>query len=122
MALDNYLSELREVNGYMAAGIMNYTGEMLAMDSADKNIDLGIVGATFNDIFREAHEASKKIGLDACCETAINTPKGVVVMRCSGVDAEAHFHMIGVLSAEGNQALMKMKMEKMVPSIMGELV
>lgn len=121
MALEHYLQGLKEIKGYKASGIMNFTGEMLASDSEDKNIDLAIVGATFNDIFRSAHEASKKIGLDACKETVIATPKGVVVMRCSGIDAKSHVHFIGILSSDGNQALMKMQMEKMVPPVMDEL-
>ncbi|MEW6110330.1 MAG: response regulator [Nitrospirota bacterium] len=121
MALETYLQRLKEIKGYKAAGIMNFTGEMLANDSNDKNIDLDIVGATFNDIFRSAHEASKKIGLEACKEAVISTPKGIVVMRCSGVDAKSHFHLIGIMAADGNQALMKMQIEKMVPEVMAEL-
>lgn len=121
MALEKHLAGLKEVKGFKAAGIMNFTGEMLATESSDPNVDLDLVGATFNDIFRSAHEASKKIGLDACKETIINTPKGTVVMRCSGVDAKSHFHLIGVMASDGNQALMKMQIDKIVPAIMEEL-
>lgn len=121
MALETLLNPLKEIKGYKASGIMNFTGEMLVSDSTDKNIDLQIVGATFNDIFREAHEASKKIGLDACRETTINTPKGVIIMRCSGVDSKSHVHLIGILANDGNHALMKMQMEKLVPEIMSEI-
>jgi CheY-like chemotaxis protein len=120
MALEKHLQALKEIKGYKAAGIMNFTGEMLVYDSVDPNVDLGLVGATFNDIFRSAHEASKKIGLDACKETVITTPKGIIVMRCSGVDSKAHFHVIAIMSHDGNQALMKMQMEKMVPVVMAE--
>ncbi len=121
MALESHLQSLKEIKGFKAAGIMNFTGEMLASESADPNIDLSLVGATFNDIFRSAHEASKKIGLDACKETVISTPKGVVVMRCSGTAEKAHFHVIGIMAHDGNQALMKMQMDKMVPAVMAEI-
>lgn len=121
MALENHLQSLKEIKGYKASGVMNFTGEMLAYDSSDPNIDLTLVGATFNDIFRSAHEASKKIGLDACKETVISTPKGVVVMRCSGTDAKSHFHLIGIMANDGNQALMKMQIDKLVPAVMAEL-
>lgn len=121
MALESYLQGLKEIKGYKAAGIMNYTGEMLVSDTTDTNIDLDIVGATFNDIFRSAHDASKKIGLDTCKETVINTPKGVIIMRCSGVEAKSHFHIIAILAADGNQALMKMQIEKIVAPVMEEL-
>ncbi|MEW6365524.1 MAG: response regulator [Acidobacteriota bacterium] len=121
MALEKHIQVLKEIKGYKAAGIMQFTGEMLAHHSDDPNIDLGLVGATFNDIFRTAHEASKKIGLDACREATIVTPKGIVIMRCSGTDAKVHFHVIAVLAADGNQALMKMQIDKLISPAMAEL-
>lgn len=121
MALEKQLQGLKEIKGFKAAGIMNFTGEMLASESTDPHIDLALVGATFNDIFRSAHEASRKIGLESCKETVINTPKGVVVMRCSGVDEKVHFHIISIMAQDGNQALMKMQVEKMMPAVMEEL-
>lgn len=121
MALEKFLEELQSIKGYKASAVMNFTGEILASDSTDPNIDLAVVGATFNDIFRSAHEASKKIGLEACKKTTIETPKGLIVMECSGVDATVHFHVIGILSADGNQALMKMQFDKMIPQVMEEL-
>ena len=121
MALESYLNNLKKINGYKASAIMNFTGEVLVQDTMDNNIDLGLVGATFNDIFRTAHEASAKIGLDACKESVITTPKGVIIMRCSGVKAKVHYHSIVIMNADGNQALAKMEMEKMVPKVMEEL-
>jgi len=101
--------------------LFTVTGEVLVQDTVDANIDLGMVGATFNDIFRTAHEASIKIGLDACKESVISTPKGVIIMRCSGVKAKVHYHSIVIMTVDGNQALAKMEMEKMVPKVMEEL-
>ncbi len=121
MALENHIKALKEIKGFKAAGIMNYTGEVLAAESVDPSIDLALVGATFNDIFRSAHEACRAIGLDACKETVISTPKGIIVMRCSGVEAKVHYHLIAVMSFDGNQALMKMQMEKLVAPIMADL-
>ena len=42
-------------------------------------------------------------------------------MRCSGVKAKVHYHSIVIMNADGNQALAKMEMEKMVPKVMEEL-
>ncbi len=121
MALEQHLQQLKDIKGYKASGIMHFTGDMLVSDSVDPNINLAMVGATFNDIFRSAHEASKKIGLDACRETVIITPKGLIVMACSGVESKAHVHLIGILSADGNSSLMKMQLAKLLPEIVGEL-
>ncbi|MBU0675934.1 MAG: hypothetical protein KJ950_14960 [Proteobacteria bacterium] len=121
MALEDHLARLKKVNGFKAAAIMNFTGEILVMDTVDANIQLDMVGATFNDIFRSAHEASEKIGLEACQEAVIKTPLGIIIMRCSGVKAKVHYHMIMIMAADGNQALAKMEMEKLIPAVMEEL-
>lgn len=121
MALDKYLQDLQDINGYKASAIMNFTGEILQSHSADPKIDLAVMGATFNDIFRQAHTASTKVGLDACSESVITTPKGTIIMRCSGVNEKVHFHTIAILAKDGNQALMKMKLEKMQSGVMNEL-
>lgn len=121
MALEIILEDLRGINGYKAAALMNFTGEILAADSVDAAIDLGNVGAVFNDIFRSSHEAAGKVGLQVCNELTMRTPNGLVIMACSGVDAPVHFHLIAVLSEDGNQALAKMQLDKMIPKIMDEL-
>lgn len=121
IALENYIQELREIKGYKAAGIMEFTGDLIAHDSVDDDIDLGIVGAVFNDIFRSSHEASHKVNLGYAHDLTIKAPEGIVVMVCSGKDARSHFHIIGVLEARGNQALMRLKLDKMIPKIMEEL-
>lgn len=121
MALENHLDSFKAIKGYKAAGIMTFTGEMLAIDSADPKIDLDMVGATFNDIFRSAHEASKKIGLGACNETLIKTPNGLILMGCSGIESKVHFHAIVIMDQDGNQALAKMTLEKMMPKVVDEL-
>jgi len=121
MALDTILDDLKGVNGYLAAGVMNFTGEMLVSDSTSKSIDLALVGATFNDIFRSAHEASKKIGLEACRETVISTPNGVVIMHCTGADKDPHIHLVAVMKADGNKALMEMQLQKLSKKVVEEL-
>lgn len=120
-ALESYLEEFKGVKGYLASGIMDFTGETLAAHSADAGIHLEAVGAVFNDIFRGAHEASRKIGLDACNTMALTTPKGVIVMECSGVSKTPHLHVIVILQEGGNQALAKMTVAKIMPLVVKEL-
>ena len=117
MALESYLHEFKDIKGYMASGIMDFTGETLLTDSVDSSVDLEATGAVFNDIFRNAHEASNKIGLDSCSKMTITTPKGLVVMECSGVDSPSHLHFIVVLKEDGNQALARKTLEKIVPKV-----
>lgn len=121
IALESHLDEFKGVRGYIASGIMDYTGETLATHSVSPGVKLEAVGAVFNDIFRSAHEASKKIGLDACRNLVLTTPKGVIVMECSGADRTPHIHVIAILEEGGNQALAKMAISKIIPVVVSEL-
>lgn len=121
MDLEAPLADIKTVKGYLATGIMQYTGELLAGHSLTENVNLAIVGATFNDIFRSAHEVCTKIGLESCREMVLYTPRGVVLMMCTGTKSKAHLHLITVLSSDGNQALAKMQMEKAGPALVNML-
>jgi len=119
--LGSHLARLQAVKGYKASAIMTFRGELLASHSIDAQIDLSVVGKVFNDIFKTAHEVSEKIGLNSCLETVINTPRGMIIMRCSGLEALIHFHLLVIIAADGNLALSKMELEKMTGPILAAL-
>lgn len=119
--LKRLIVSLRKVKDYKACGVLTFQGRILVRDSVDPNIDLDVVGTTFNDIFQQAHEASERVGLEACHETAINTPRGIILIRCSGVDALAHFHLIVILGATANLSLVRHELDKFLTAVMKEL-
>lgn len=119
--LGSYLTRLQKVRGYMASAIMTFRGELLASHSSNSQIDLQAVAKTFNDIFRTAHEASEKIGLEACLEIVISTPKGSIIMHCPGLDALIHFHLLAIISSDGSLALAKFELERMTVPILTSL-
>jgi len=118
--LKTYVEVLQNINGYRAFAVMNFTGEILENDSKDPNIDLNYLCAMFNDIFLSAHKVCEKTGFDESLETTIVTPKGIVLMRCSGIQSKTHIHVIAILEPNGNHALMKMEMERMMPALLDE--
>ncbi len=120
--LENMFTNLRCIKGYKTAALMNFSGEILIADALDAaTYDLENIGPVFNDVFRSAEEAAQKIGLNACIELVMRTASGLVVMCCSGMGASVHFHLIALLDKDGNQALTKMQMAKLVPLILQEL-
>lgn len=121
MALDALLNEFKGINGYKASAILDFTGETLVSDSASSDIDLAVAGPTFNDIFRAAHAAAGKVGLMAASDMVIQTPGGIIVMSCTGVESKAHLHVVCILAKDGNQALVKMAMHKIGPKAMDEV-
>ena len=119
--LENKLDSLKQVNGYKGAAISDYTGEVLISDVAQLEGDLEITSATFNDIFRSAHKASKELGLGVTQTMQIMTEDGIVIMSCSGEESRVHIHVFVILDKDGNQALAKMALKKLVPEIVEEL-
>lgn len=120
--LENMFTSLRCIKGYKTAALMNFSGEILISDSLDATeYDLENIGPVFNDVFRSAEEAAERIGLHACVDLVMKTTGGLVVMCCSGRSASVHFHLIALLDKDGNQALTKLQMAKLVPTILKEL-
>jgi predicted regulator of Ras-like GTPase activity (Roadblock/LC7/MglB family) len=114
MALDTLLNDLKEVDGYLASAIMSAKGEVLVADSKSEKIDLKTIAEGFNNIFRAGHEVAGKVGFNSLDGAVLMTPNGVIIMACSGVNAAAHLHFIVILKRDGNQALAKMTLEKIV--------
>ncbi|NDY41617.1 response regulator [Dissulfurirhabdus thermomarina] len=114
---ESLLEELRTVKGYVASAILSFTGELLVGHTFDKHLDLGLIGATLNDVFRSTDDACGRIGFETCETAAYTTPGGVLLMCGSAPGAEVRFHLMAVLKPDGNQALMKIKLRNLLPVI-----
>lgn len=112
--LNNVLQELITVKGVTAVGFMGFNGEMLAVKSHEKMTEADMIITTFNDIFRQAHKACRKIDMKTIDEVVINTPKGTIIMLCLEVDNAEHMHLIALLDPHGNKAFFKLKAAKLL--------
>jgi CheY-like chemotaxis protein len=121
VALETMLEGLRGIKGYKGAGIMDFTGEMLASNCVESDLELENIGAVFNDIFRSAQEAAEKADLQACNELTLKTPHGIIIIRGSGAESAVPFHLIAVLEKDGNQALTRIQLTRMIPVAAREL-
>jgi predicted regulator of Ras-like GTPase activity (Roadblock/LC7/MglB family) len=100
---------------------MNFTGETIAADSLDSSLDLASAGAVFNDVFRSAQESAEISGLHVCHELTLKTRDCIIILCSSGVESAVPFHLIAVLDKDGNQALTKMQLAKIIPLAAQEL-
>ncbi len=121
VALETMLAGLRDIKGYKGSGIMDFTGETLVSDCIDSDLELENIGAVFNDIFRSAQEAAEKMKLQACNELTLKTPHGIIIIRGSGAESAIPFHVIAVLEKDGNQALTRIQLTRMIPLAAQEL-
>jgi CheY-like chemotaxis protein len=111
------LTGFKAINGYRAAAIMKASGEILAQDAIKGSIDLRLVGETLNDFFRNACEASGKIGLESCHEAVLGTRSETLIMACDGGDGVAANLVLAVFGADGNQALGRREMRKVISQL-----
>jgi CheY-like chemotaxis protein len=119
--LESILEKLRGIKGYKGSGIMDFTGETIALDSLDSSLDLASAGAVFNDIFRSAQESTATSGLRACNELTLKTQDCIIILCASGAESAVPFHLIAILDKDGNQALTKMQLAKIIPLAAQEL-
>lgn len=117
-SLGELLAGFKTINGYRAAAIIKASGEIIVQDAVNSSIDLRLVGETLHDFFHNAREASNKIGLDSCQEAVIGTRSDILIMGSSGA-GEAGDLVLAVFGAEGNQALGRREMRKVVARLAG---
>ncbi|WLE97657.1 MAG: response regulator [Candidatus Electrothrix communis] len=120
-SLESILKRLRGIKGYKGAGIMDFSGETIATDCLDSNFNIARIGAVFNDVFRSAHEKAECSGLNACNELTLKTEDAIIIICGSGAESTVPFHLIAVLDKDGNQALTKMQLAKIIPLAAQEL-
>ncbi|RWX50935.1 hypothetical protein VU01_12464, partial [Candidatus Electrothrix marina] len=73
------------------------------------------------DIFRSAQETAEASGLHACNELTLKTRDCIIILCASGDESVVPFHLIAVLNKDGNQALTKMQLAKIIPLAAQEL-
>jgi len=112
---ESIMDDLRAVKGFLGGAINNYTGECLICDTGRLTGNLEEVSATFNDVFRDAHKISTSLKLGATEIMEIHTEKAVVLLGCSGEDARVHLHIFAIFQKDGNVALGKMALKKILP-------
>ena len=119
--LDNLLDDLKAISGYKAAAVLDSTGEVLVSDASNLKGDLDMAVAVFNDIFSTGHKTVNKLSLGMMKTMQFMTSDGVILMECSGSDDRIHLHLFVVLGADGNHALARMQMAKIIPKAVSEL-
>jgi len=114
LTMAELLEAFKGVPGYRAAAIIKSGGEFVAQDAINGNIDLILVGATLHDFFCNARVATGSIGLESCHEAVIGTGGGMMIMGHSGGGGETDNMVLAVFGADGNQALGRREMRKVV--------
>ena len=121
MITEAIFEDIKQINGYLGVGISQYTGELLLSDKHNSEINLEETAVIFNDLFRNSHTLSQKLSLGKTKIMEITTEKAKILMACSGEDSSLHLHVFAIFQHEGNVALAKMVLPKILKESVAEL-
>ena len=121
MINESIFNDIKEINGYLGIGISQYTGEILLFEKENNSINLEETAVIFNDLFRNSHSLSKKLSLGRTEVMEIVTESAKILMACSGEDTPVHIHVFAIFKKDGNVALAKMVLPKILNKSVSEL-
>lgn len=119
--LEDALSRLVDIEGFMAAGVFTPNGEMAAQVNSS-NIKLAEIGSLANDVLLKAQKATDIMNVGRGQVVHIDAPNAHIIARCfnenddftKNTAGKAHFHMVMLLNKDGNLAMGKMKLESII--------
>lgn len=118
------LARFKDLDGFIAVGAFSAEGEMLA-EVSSSDMHLAEVGALANDVLLKAQKSTDIMGVGRGNVLHIAAPKANIIVRCLNENTDftaneagrAHVHLILVMEADGNIALGKMQVEKVILQI-----
>ena len=119
MSIRDSLSELEKVNGYLGAGVFTPQGELLEGVADISGIHFETAGSQVHDMLLSSQNMAKETGFGSANMIQIDTELGIVFAKCFN-DGATHFHTVLVIKNDGNVAMAKLKLKKVVETIKAE--
>ena len=113
------LAQLRDISGYLAAGVFTPQGELLDGESEISGIDFKLAGSLVNDNMLNARAMTLEAGLGETSMIQLDTHVGCVFCKCYN-DGKRHFHTVLLIKNDGNVAMAKVKLVKTVEELVNE--
>lgn len=113
------MNELVDIKGYKASAIMTCEGELLYINSTKYATgNLNLLMEALNGFFEQTCGLAEKSGFVSCGEVSLQTGADVVVIRCSGQDCLVGIRLLVLVEDQGNVAIMRRRLGKLLPQIM----
>ena len=122
--LEATLGKLRDIEGFMAAGVFTPNGEMAGQVNI-ANLKLAEVGSLANDVLLKAQKATDVMNVGRAQVVHIEAPKVHIIARClneaddfsQSQAGKAHIHLIMLLAKDANLAMGKIKLESLIHEV-----
>lgn len=119
MGISEKLAPLKDISGYLGAGVFTPQGEMLEGTADISGIQFVEAGSLIHDTLKDAKDMSKKIGFGNLDLIQLYTELGIVFAKCYN-QGNLHFHTILVIKNDGNIAMARLKLNKVVETLITE--
>jgi response regulator of citrate/malate metabolism len=113
MAIKDHLALFSDVSGYLGGGVFTPQGEMLEGTTEVSGIHFETAGSMIHDMLLNAKKMAEASGFGNCDMIQLDTEMGVVLAKCFN-DGTIHYHTVLVIKKDGNVAMAKMKLKKVV--------
>lgn len=113
MAIKEQLAQFSEIGGYLGGGVFSPQGEMLEGTTEISGIHFETAGSMIHDMLLNAKKISESSGFGNCDMIQLDTEMGIILAKCFN-DGKIHFHTVLVIKKDGNVAMAKMKLKKVV--------
>ncbi|MDJ0621811.1 MAG: response regulator [Desulfocapsaceae bacterium] len=122
--VEESLGKLKDVDGFMGAGVFTPNGEMAA-EVTSSNLKLAEIGSLANDVLLKAQKATDVMAVGRGNVVHVEAPKAHVFARCLNENADfskteagkAHVHLVMLLAKDGNLAMGKIKLESVIQEV-----
>jgi hypothetical protein len=116
MSIAKILDFLKEINGYLGAGVFTPQGEMLEGVADISGIHFEEAGSLIHDTLKDAKSMVRQVGFGNLDMIQLYTEMGIIFALCY-MNEKQHFHTILVIKNDGNVAMAKMKLRKSVEAL-----
>ncbi len=113
------LEMFKELNGYLASGVFDAYGKMLAGVMEVAGLSFETAGSLFHDALLFTDNISKEAGFGPVQMVQIDTEIGIVFAKCC-IEEEIHFHTLLVVKNTANIVMSKHMLTKMVDTLKEE--
>lgn len=110
------LAILKDVTGYLGAGVFTPFGEMLEGDSKTASLNIELAGSLTHDLLLNAKGMSKEAGFGEAEMIQVDTQLGFIFCKCFN-NGKVHYHTVLILKNNGNVAMAKVKLDKVVADL-----
>ena len=111
------LMKLRDVQGYKAAALLSYSGDILASHSVVADADVELTARGIHGMFRHLVEDGRALGLASWEESVFRTASGAVLFRCTAREDVPHVHLFAVTQDFPAEALLRMRMKRVLDEV-----